>query len=172
MPVAHHGKKKKKPVDSRPKLQRGAIGFLEIVIDFSVDLRLLRPMEGYHVAHTVLCKSNANEIRDISRFVLAIFRRYLRDISLGLPSHETDNSAISKRHLAEISFWRKFATTIFRLVSNEISLQRNIVETIFRREKWSSFCDFCIVHASLRSNALPEGHVYTKHNNGSFSKTK
>ena len=107
---------------------------------------------------TVLCKSNANEIRDISRFVLAIFRRYLLDISLGLPSHETDNSAIS--------FWRKFATTIFRLVSNETSLQRNIVETIFRREKWSSLCDFCIVHASLRSNALPEGHVYTKHNNG------
>ena len=53
---------------------------------------------------TVLCKSNANEIRRISRFVLAIFPRYLRDISHGWPSQQNDNSLISRRYLVEISF--------------------------------------------------------------------
>ena len=77
-------------------------------------------------AITILCKSNANEIRDISRFVLAIFRRYLRDISLGLPSHETDNSAISKRYLAEISLRYQTFQTRFR--SSEISSKRYFAE--------------------------------------------
>ena len=40
-------------------------------------------MEYFNFYDTVLCKSNANEIHRISRFVLAIFHRYLPDISHG-----------------------------------------------------------------------------------------
>ena len=40
---------------------------------------------------TVLCKSNANDNRRISRFVLAIYRRYISETSHGLPNVETIN---------------------------------------------------------------------------------
>ena len=39
----------KGPVGCRRKLQSGAIGYLEIVIDFSIHLRLFQPMDAHHV---------------------------------------------------------------------------------------------------------------------------
>ena len=53
---------------------------------------------------TVLCKSNANEICDISHFVVAIFHRYIRDKSLGLPLHENDNFVLPRIHHKDILF--------------------------------------------------------------------
>ena len=60
---------------------------------------------------TVLCKSNDNDNRQISRFVLPIFRRYLGDISRILATRQNDNStryrsfpAISRRYLVPAKY--------------------------------------------------------------------
>ena len=56
--------------------------------------------------HTVLCKSNANDNRRISCFVLAIYRPYISETSHGLPNIKTINHGkLEKPESLKVCFW-------------------------------------------------------------------
>ena len=72
--------------------------------------------------HTVLCKSNANDNRRISRFVLAIYCRYISETSHGLPNVET----INHRDISTIFAISPWDIVLARLRCNDISQSRTI----------------------------------------------
>ena len=84
---------------------------------------------------TVLCKSNANDNQRISRFVLAIYRRYISETSHGLPNVKTINHrdigtifAISPRDRGDIILARLRCNDISQsrtIYHHDISLQRS-----------------------------------------------
>ena len=83
--------------------------------------------------NTVLCKSNANDNRRISRFVLAIYRRYISETSHGLPNVKTINHrdigtifAISPRDIGTIVAISPRDIVLARLCCNDISQSRTI----------------------------------------------
>ena len=100
--------------------------------------------------YTVLCKSNANDYRRISRFFLAIYRRYISETSHGLTNVKTINHrdisiifAISRRDIVlarlrcnDISQSKRYITTIYRC--SEVRCNDNVVvncaSTIYRNE--------------------------------------
>ena len=102
------------------------------------------------IRSTVLCKSNANNNRRISRFVLAIYRRYISETSHGLPNVKMINHrdigtifAISRRDIVlarlrcnDISQSKRYITTIYRC--SEVRCNDNVVvncaSTIYRNE--------------------------------------
>ena len=62
--MAHHGKK-------TAELQSGAMRFLEIVIDFSIHWRFLRPVEARYVAHRSLECHAASRLQEV---LLLVFK--------------------------------------------------------------------------------------------------
>ena len=95
---------------------------------------------------TVLCKSNANDNRHISRFVLAIYRCYINETLHGLPNVKTINQrdigaifAISRRDIVLASLCRNDISqskTIYRC--SEVHCKRYVVvnctSTIYHNE--------------------------------------
>ena len=73
---------------------------------------------------TVLCKSNANDNRRISRFVLAIYRRYISETSHG----STNVKTINQRDIGTIFAISRRDIVPARLHCNDISQS----ETIYR----------------------------------------
>ena len=71
---------------------------------------------------TVLCKSNANNNRRISRFVLAIYRQYISETSHGLPNVET----INHRDIDTIFAISRRDIVLMRLRCNDISQSKMI----------------------------------------------
>ena len=71
---------------------------------------------------TVLCKSNANDNRRISRFVLVIYRRYIRETSHGLANVKT----INQRDIGTIFVISRRDTVLARLRYNDISQSKTI----------------------------------------------
>ena len=72
--------------------------------------------------HTVLCKSNANDNRRILRFVLAIYRRYIRETSHGLPNVKT----INQRDIGTIFPISRQDIILARLRCSDISQSKTI----------------------------------------------
>ena len=66
--------------------------------------------------NTVLCKSNANDNQRISRFVLAIYRRYIRETSHGLANVKT----INQRDISTIFVISRRDIVLARLHCNNI----------------------------------------------------
>ena len=56
---------------SSRKLQSRPIGFLDMLIDFCIDLRLLRPMEALHM-HVALCHGTSRLLQEGLR--LSVFK--------------------------------------------------------------------------------------------------
>ena len=77
---------------------------------------------------TVLCKSNANDNRRISRFVLAIYRRYISETSRGLPNVKT----INHRDIGTIFAISRRDIVLARLPCNDISQSKRYITTIYR----------------------------------------
>ena len=83
-------------------------------------------------AATVLCKSNANDNRRISRFVLAIYRRYISETSHRLANVKTINHrdistifAISRRDIALVRLRCNDISQSKTIYHHDISLQRS-----------------------------------------------
>ena len=72
---------------------------------------------------TVLCKSNANDNQRISRFVLAIYRRYISETSHGLPNIKT----INQRDIGTIFAISHQDIVLARLRCNDISQSKTII---------------------------------------------
>ena len=72
--------------------------------------------------YTVLCKSNANDNQRISRFVLAIFRRYIRETSHGLVNVKT----INQRDIGTIFVISRQDIVLATLRYNDISQSKTI----------------------------------------------
>ena len=82
--------------------------------------------------HTVLCKSNANDNRRISCFVLAIYRRYISKTLHGLPNVKTINHrdistifAISPRDIVLARLHCNDISQSGTIYHHDISLQRS-----------------------------------------------
>ena len=71
---------------------------------------------------TELCKSNGNDNRRISRFVLAIYRRYIRETSHGLVNVKT----INLRDIGTIFVISRRDIVLARLRYNDISQSKTI----------------------------------------------
>ena len=71
---------------------------------------------------TVVCKSNANDNRRISRFVLAIYRRYISETLHGLPNVKM----INHRHIVTIFTISPRDIILARLCCNNISQSRTM----------------------------------------------
>ena len=87
-------------------------------------------MQGVDLKHcllneqgTVLCKSNANNNRQISRFVLAIYRRYISETSHGLANVKM----INQRDIGTIFAISHQDIVLARLRCNNISQSKSIV---------------------------------------------
>ena len=76
----------------------------------------------YEKGITVLCKSNANDNRRISRFILAIYRRYIRETSHGLANVKT----INLRDIGTIFVISRRDIVLARLRYNDISQSKTI----------------------------------------------
>ena len=81
------------------------------------DLQIITYPMFRHWPATVLCKSNANDNRRISRFVLAIYRRYISETSHGLPNVKT----INHRDISTIFAISHRDIVLARLRCNDIS---------------------------------------------------
>ena len=80
------------------------------------------------ISLTVLCKSNANDNRRISHFVLAIYRRYISETSHGLPNVKT----INHRDIGTIFAISRRDIVLARLRCNDISQSKRYITTICR----------------------------------------
>ena len=92
---------------------------------------------------TVLCKSNANDNRRISRFVLAIYRRYISETSHGLPNVKT----INHRDIGTIFAISPRDIVLARYRCNDISQSR----TIYHHDislQWSSLQRYVVVNCA------------------------
>ena len=74
------------------------------------------------IPYTELCKSNANDNRWISHFVLTIYRRYISETSHGLPNIKT----INHRDIGIIFAISCRGIILARLPSNDISQSKTI----------------------------------------------
>ena len=72
--------------------------------------------------HTVLCKSNANDNQRISRFVLVIYHRYIKETSHGLANVKT----INQRVIGTIFAISRRDIVLARLCCNDISQSKTI----------------------------------------------
>ena len=84
--------------------------------------------ENKKICHTVLCKSNANDNRQISRFVLAISRRYISETSHELPNVKT----INHRDIGTIFAISRRDIVLATLRCNDISQSKRYITTIYR----------------------------------------
>ena len=71
---------------------------------------------------TVLCKSNANDNRRISRFVLTIYHRYISETSHGLPNVKT----INQQDIGTIFAISRWDIVLARLRCSNISQSKMI----------------------------------------------
>ena len=76
---------------------------------------------------TVLCKSNANDNRRISHFVLTIYRRYISETSHGLPNVKTTNH----RGIGNIFAISRRDIVLARLRCNDISQSERYITMIY-----------------------------------------
>ena len=93
---------------------------------FCTSEQLCRPQLTH--PSTVLCKSNANDNRRISHFVLAIYRRYISETSHGLPNVKT----INHRDIGTIFAISRRDIVLARLRCNDISQSKWYITTIYR----------------------------------------
>ena len=76
---------------------------------------------------TVLCKSNANDNRRISRFFLTIYRQYISETSHGLLNVKT----INHRDIGTIFAISRQDIVLARLRCNDISQSKRYITTIY-----------------------------------------
>ena len=91
-----------------------------------------RFIQNWVFLHTVLCKSNANDNRRISRFVLVIYHRYIRETSHGLPNVKMINHqdigtifAISRQDIVLARLHCNDISQSKMIYRHDISLQRS-----------------------------------------------
>ena len=107
------------------RMNRAQAMNLEIWKSIQTSLILRRhPQKPY----TVLCKSNANDNRQISRFVLPIYRRHISKTSHGLQNVKT----INQRDIGTIFVISCRDIVLARLRCNDVSQSK----TIYRHGIW------------------------------------
>ena len=99
----------------------------------------------HNLFSTVLCKSNANNNRWISRFVLAIYRWYISETSHGLPSVKT----LNQRDIGTIFMISRQDIVLARLRCNDISQSK----TIYHHDvslQWSLLRRYVVVNFAAK----------------------
>ena len=113
-----------KTIDCRRKLQNGAIGFLEIVIDFSTELRLLRPIGHWIVMRLQFFKKFPVNVKCLRREAFITSHRSKERCSISYRSFRSIFSTIFSAIVHRFSQMIKFSQSPINRINNELHLEK------------------------------------------------